>query len=124
MSIYEAWLDAKKREADAVEERRRIEDQLVQELRIPADLDGTSNHEAPGFAVKVVGRINRTIDADKLQELAQENGIHNFLGTLFRWKPEINAAVWKATDKKVTDCLARAITAKPGRPSFTITKKD
>lgn len=124
MSIYEAWIDAKRREAEAVEERRRIEDQLVQELHIPESLDGTSNHEACGFTIKVVGRMNRTVDSEKLQEIAAENGLSDHLGNLFRWKPEINAAAWKASAATITGPLSAAITTKPGRPSFTISKKD
>jgi hypothetical protein len=33
-------------------------------------------------------------------------------------------AVWKAADEAITKPLAAAITAKPGRPSFTITRKE
>jgi hypothetical protein len=55
-----------------------------------------------------------------VQELAAEHGLTDHLSTLFRWKPEINMAIWKASDERITRPLAGAITAKPGRPSFTI----
>ena len=71
-------------------------------------------------AREVVGRIDRKVDADKVQELAAEHGLTDHLSTLFRWKPEINMAIWKAADESITKPLAAAITAKPGRPSFTI----
>ena len=58
--------------------------------------------------------------ADKVQELAAEHGLTDHLSTLFRWKPELNMAIWKSSNESITRALAPAITAKPGRPSFTI----
>jgi hypothetical protein len=94
------------------------------ELALPANLDGTSNFDRDGYAVKVVGRINRKIDSDKLQALAAEHGLADHLPSLFRWKPEINATAWKAAAATITQPLLDAITSTPGRPSFTITRKD
>ena len=56
-------------------------------------------------------------------ELAAEAGLSDQLAHLFRWKPELNMSAWKAADESITTPLAGAITAKPGRPSFSITKK-
>lgn len=117
------WLAAKEAERDATEIRRAIEDQLIEVLRVPPSLDGTENYEADGFKVKIVGRLNRKIDADKLQELAIENDLYAHLSTLFRWKPEINAKAWNSADERITKPLLDAITTTPGRPSFTITKE-
>ena len=78
--------------------------------------------ELDGFTVKIEGRINQKIDADKLQVLAAEAGISEHLSSLFRWKPEINAKVWNAASNAVTQPLLGAITSTPGRPTFTITK--
>lgn len=117
------WLAAKEAERDAIEIRRAIEDQLIEALRVPQSLDGTENYEGDGFKVKVVGRLNRKIDADKLQELAIENDLYAHLSTLFRWKPEVNLKAWNAADERITKPLLDAITTTPGRPSFTITKE-
>lgn len=117
------WLAAKEAERDATEIRRAIEDQLIEALRVPQSLDGTENYEAEGFKVKIVGRLNRKIDADKLQELAIENDLYAHLSTLFRWKPELNLKAWNAADERITKPLLDAITTTPGRPSFTITKE-
>jgi hypothetical protein len=86
-------------------------------------LEGTLNFDADTYKVKIEGRINRKINADKLQELAAENGLSDHLASLFRWKPEINAFAWKAAKPEITTPLLDAITATPGRPSFTITKE-
>jgi len=124
MNIYQQWQDAKAREAEATAERREIEDQMVAQFNVPSTLDKTANFEADGYKVKIEGRINRRINSDKLQEIAIEHGLMAHLECLFRWKPEINAAVWKSTDPAITTPLLDAITSTPGRPSFTIVKKD
>ena len=114
------WLEAKEAERVAVEKRRDLEDSMRKVASIRDDTEGTETLTLEGFRVKVVGRIDRKVDADKVQELAAEAGLTDHLSTLFRWKPEINMAIWKASDERITRPLAGAITAKPGRPSFTI----
>ncbi len=114
------WLEAKEAERVAVEKRRDLEDSMRKVASIRDDTEGTETLALEGFRVKVVGRIDRKVDADKVQELAAEHGLTDHLSTLFRWKPEINMAIWKAADESITKPLAAAITAKPGRPSFTI----
>lgn len=121
--IYHRWLTAKKAEAAAVAERRELEDQMVKEFGIAKDLDGTTKVEADGFVIKIEGRINKKIDADKLQVLAAEAGLSEHLSSLFRWKPEINAKAWGAAADAVTGPLLGAITSTPGRPTFSITQE-
>jgi hypothetical protein len=106
-----------------VAERRELEDDMVKEFSLPKDLDGTVNQEVDGYKIKIEGRINKKIDADKLQVLAFEAGLSEHLSSLFRWKPEINARVWNAACDAVTAPLLGAITSTPGRPTFTITKE-
>lgn len=121
-TLYQRWLDAKKLEAAAVTERRQLEDQMAAEFAIPKDLDGTMKREIDGYVIKMEGRINKKIDADKLQMLAAEAGLSEHLSSLFRWKPEINSKVWNAAADAVTKPLLDAITSTPGRPTFSITK--
>jgi hypothetical protein len=119
------WSDAKQDEAIAVARRRTIEDRLVELLAIPEGKEGTTNAATEqGYAIKVVGRLNRKIDTDRLQELAAEHGISEHLSSLFRWSADINAAAWKAAAQTITAPLLGAITTTPGRPSFTITRKE
>lgn len=120
-TLSASWLIAKQAEADAIANRRFIEDQLASIANVSADLDGTETLEAGQYTVKIVGRIDRKVDADKLQEIAIEHGLMDHLSSLFRWKPEINATAWKQADPTIVRPLADAITAKPGRPSFKIT---
>lgn len=119
------WLESKEKERMAVEARRIYEDQMLKIIAIAEDFEGTKNSMTDaGLEIKVVGRMNRKVDADKLQDIAAEHGLTDHLATLFRWKPEINATAWKASDESITSPLQDAITTTPGRPSFSITKKD
>ena len=123
MNLYQLWILSKDAEKTAIENRRNIEDQLVAALGIEKTLDGTQNIETEGYKVKVVGRLDRKVNADKLQDLAAEHGLTQHLSSLFRWKPEVNASAWKSTDPLITAPLQDAITTSNGRPSFTITKE-
>jgi len=118
------WLAAKEAEREAVEDRRRIEDRIKSLVGVAENLEGTETVEPDQFTIKIVGRIDRKVDGDKVQELAAEYGLTDHLSSLFRWKPEINMAAWKAADESITRPLSAAITAKPGRPSFTIIHKE
>jgi hypothetical protein len=118
------WLRAKQQEEDATADRRDIEDHIKKLATIAENLEGTETVDPGRFEIKIVGRIDRKVDGDKVQELAAEFGLTDHLAKLFRWKPEINMAIWKAADESITKPLAGAITAKPGRPSFKIIPKE
>ena len=111
------WVEAKAAEERAKLKRRDAEDQLNKLI------DTSKTQEIGRYKVNVSVRINQSINADLLQEIAKEHGLSDMLSTLFRWKPEVNANEWKKADAKITAPLSRAITATPGRPSFTITKE-
>lgn len=123
-SLAAKWLEAKEQERMAIERRRIIEDQIAVELVLPVDIDSTMTFTPGKYVIKTVGRLNRKVDSERLQELAAEAGLTDHLSTLFRWKPEIDMKAWKATDPSITSALADAITVTPGRPSFTITTKE
>ena len=118
------WESAKAAEAKAVAIRRAIEDELTELLALPKDLDGSKNENVGQYKIKVTGRLDRKINSDRLQELAQEAGLSDHLGSLFRWKPEINMTAWKAAHDSITAPLLDAITTTAGRPSYAITRKD
>jgi hypothetical protein len=127
MSVRELcadWIECKATEKAATDHRRDIEDELTRRLEIAETLDGTTRPEVEGYAVKVTGRIDRKVDAEKVQELAAEHDLTDELSRLFRWKPEINMATWKSYPETITKILSPAITAKPGRPSYTIESKE
>lgn len=127
------WIAAKEAERIAQETRRQLEDEMAREFGFTMVDEGTQNFEsvdpsgAKGahgkpitYKVKIVGRMNRKVNGDELQDLAREAGLEQFLTTLFKWEPDLRLAAWKATDKSITDKLAGAITTTPGRPSFSV----
>ena len=122
--LAQSWMQLKEAEKEATETRRKVEDMLKSLLGVSENLEGTETASPDGYVIKVIGRIDRKVDADLLQELAAEHGLSEHLPSLFRWKPDLNMTAWKAADESITKPLSQAITAKPGRPSFSITKAE
>jgi len=122
--IYDKWIKLKEDERLVTQYRREIEDELIQHFKIPESLEGTKNFDDNGYQIKIVGRMTRKVDSEKLQELAADNGLSEHLHNLFRWTPEINASAWRSTDESITKVLEQAVTTKPARPSFTISIKE
>ena len=119
------WLEAKQAERISIERRRDAEDKLLSLLGIAENMEGTETVETDsGYKLKIVGRMNRKVDGDRVQEIAAEEGLTEHLPSLFRWKPEVNMSAWKNADEKITTPLLGGITTTPGRASFTITAKE
>jgi len=122
--LVRLWESSKLAEADAMQKRRRFEDLIVEALEIPESLDGTENFDIGQYKLKIVGRLNRKIDAEKLAEIAKEYGLSDHLQSLFRWKAEMNVTAWKSAAEAITRPLLDAVTTEPGRPSFSIQIKE
>lgn len=121
LELSQAWLELKEAEREATDRRRNVEDMMLSLIGVPETLDGTANVTLDeGIQIKVIGRMNRKVDTDKLQEIASAHGLTEHLWSLMRWKAEINSTVWKATAESITAPLLGAITTTPGRPSFTV----
>ena len=107
-------------EARITDMRRAAEDAILAAVGASEATEGVETHEVEGYTIKVYGRMNRKVDADRLQELAAEAGLTEHLADLFRWKPEVNLAAWKKAATSITTPLAAAITTTPGRPSVAV----
>ncbi len=117
--IFDAELAA----ARAQTEIDRLKAELVELAGISQDDDGAhALGDVGGYKVTITCKINRTVDGDKLQSVAYDNGLSDHLSNLFRWKPSINMAAWRAADSSITAPLLSAITAKPGKPAVKIEK--
>jgi hypothetical protein len=118
------WIEAKQAEREAIELRRDMENRLLSLIGIAENMEGTETVETDGgYKLKIVGRMNRKVDGNRVQEIAAEEGLTEHLASLFRWKPEINMAAWKNAKEAITTPLLGGITTTPGRASFTITKE-
>ena len=124
MSLVTDWLEAKETERKAIEARRFAEDAMVAEYRLNPQDDGTHTFEEGIYKVKISVRHTKKVDAELLQELAQEHGFEDILPHAFRWKPEIVACVWDKLEPEVRNILNDAITTTVSRPSFSIDKKE
>ena len=121
-NLIESWITEKEIERAASENRRYIEDALIDALGVDSNVEGSKTFEIDQFKVKTTARMTRKIDSDKLQEIASEHGLSEHLGDLFRWSPAINAKAWNSADKEMIAPLLDAITTKPARTSFSIEK--
>jgi len=120
MSVYQEWIAAKAEEAAARNKRIDAEKAILAEFAWPETKEGTSNFEVDGYKVKITGRISRKVDVDAVRDIAIEHGLEGHLQRLFRWKADINASTWKATDESITGPLLGGIESKPGKPAITI----
>lgn len=121
MNKYQEWLDAKAAENAAKEKRQKIEDEMLIGWNVDTALEeGTKSFKEDSFKVKITFRQNRKVDADKIREIAIENGSEEHLKSLLRWKAELNKKVWDSSSDEITGPLMAAITTTPGRPSFAI----
>jgi hypothetical protein len=118
--LYAKWLDLKEAERSIVEQRREIEDQMVESMTIDTTANSAKTMVDGGYKVTVTTRLSKRVDSDALQEIARDNGLFEHLQYLFRWKPEIDAKAWKSADQSITKPLLGAITTTPSRPSFKI----
>lgn len=119
-ALSSMWIVAKNAEATAVADRRNIEDRIREIVGLEGDAEGTTTLKVESYKVKITNRLDRKVDAEKVQDIAAEHGLTLHLSSLFRWKPEINMSAWKSADQSITGPLLGAITTKPGRPSFSI----
>ncbi|NCC97526.1 MAG: hypothetical protein EOM02_11935 [Synergistales bacterium] len=106
--------------AEAKQRKDELEQKIVDLSGLSPHFEGTHPMEAGRFAIKVKGKINRRVDGDALQKVAQEAGLFDYLSKLFRWKPEINKREWDKASPEVTNVLAQAVVATPAKPSIEI----
>lgn len=123
-SLAAEWEVAKDEERRATARRREAEDKLADAMKLAKNMEGTIKEITQLYEIKVAGRLDHKIDSAKLQALAEEAGLTEHLSSLFRWKPEINMAAWKAAHEAITGPLLDAITTTASRPSFSITRKN
>lgn len=117
------WLELKSLETRAKNERSEIETQLLELCGIDEAEEGTKTIDCQGYSIKATCKLATKVDANVLIEAAHENGLSDHLETLFRWKPELNLRAWRSSSEAITKPLSVAITTKPSKPGFKITKK-
>lgn len=116
---------AKAAETEATLRRNKAENAV---LALAGELPKEGTHRLPaGNLVAVIQTsIRRTVDADKLSEIAPQ--IPEAIGKrLFRWKPELETRELRyleANEPQLYSIVAAAITAKPAKPSIRLERKE
>ena len=114
-TLISQWVTEKSVESNARKCRLHLEKQITQLISVDETKEGTTNVNE---VFQVVVRHSRSVDADKLQELAHQHGLTHHLGGLCRYKVELNKKAWDAASDEITGPLAEAITIKPAKPTF------
>lgn len=117
-NLSEQWLECKTLERDAAERRRIIEDQMRKSMKIEDSEEGTVSTLVGPYKIKANCRINRKIDPEKFLLLANDAQVD--ISKFTRWKCELIMSEWRKQDVAVQHELSQAITAEPGRPTFSI----
>lgn len=118
------WRRLKNKEDDARRQRRECEDQIAMLAGAQEGQTGTKNADTGIYKVRISGKVSTTVDGDKLQQVAADNGLTDSLRHLFRWKPSIDKTEWDKAPESVKRPLLQAMTTKAGRSSFTIEPKE
>ena len=113
---------AKADESAAQKARLQAEAALLAAIVDPLPTEGTTRVAAGAYKVTVRTSVSRSIDQEKLQELAKQ--IPEAVGKrLFRWKPELEMRELRYlqdNEPGMYSVLAEAITAKPAKPSVSV----
>ena len=117
-SLSEQWLEAKEIEREAAERRRAIEDQMRKAMHLTGEEEGSVKQKLNNCVVKANCRINRRIDVEKFLHIANAN--HIDVTTFTRWKAELVMSAYRDLPAETKAALAPAITAEPGRPTFSV----
>ena len=114
---------AKQAEADAIADRREVEEQIVAAIGELPD-EGTAKAEAGDYVIKVTCSLSRRVDTNKLDELISSGAIRPEIGKrLVRWKPELETRELRyleANEPDLYTVAAQAITAKPSKPAVKV----
>ena len=122
-SLLSDWEGFKEAETVATQKRREIEEKLHELLGHNGHGSKTFNLPSD-YKITVTNNVTRQVDNDKLQDIAGQHGWTEYLSLLFRWKPIIDLASWQLAPPEVKDALGEAITTKPSRPQFKITRTE
>ena len=118
---------AKKSEAAAKKIRMDLEDKLLAHPSVKKHLavEGTKTFSIKGgCGFKIVGKLNRNVDQDKIQGDDWSKLPVEIRETIFRWKAELNLAPFKALDKmnpKMAIKVGKFFVVTPGRSTISVT---
>lgn len=118
--LAQAYQVLKEQESHLKVEMQTISDQLVE--LVGTKEEGSVSAKTDAFKVTVTGKLNRSLDADKVQALASTLPAPLY-NRLFKFKPSLDLKEMRYVQNNEPDFwahIAPAITAKPGKPSLKV----
>lgn len=116
--LVAARIAAKRREEEAVEERRNLDEQIASLMRDSSKAESAISQKLDGYKITCTYGISRTVDKDKLQ--ADWDKIPAAAQAAFRWKPEVAVSELKKLNGADAAVAAAYITAKPAAPQIKV----
>ena len=123
-SLFKELYEAKQQEDIFKAKRTALEEQIALTWGIPQEWEGSHMEKTDEFKVKISRRMNLKIDADALTDIAHKHDLGSFLGTLFKWKPELDKKQWDKADENIKAAFAESMTKTPGKVSVSVEKID
>ena len=119
-----AALDAARTAEQEASKARLAAEEAVLALVGDLPAEGTTRREAGQYEAVITTSIRRSVDADKLSEIASSSAIPEAIGKrLIRWKPELVTRELRYVENnepEIYATIAQAITAKPGKPAVKL----
>lgn len=114
-----AWKSAKSDEQAANARRLEIEEQIVEAF--PLGIEGIETIEDGGYKIKVVHKLNRSVDTKALQ--TRWESLSTFARDVFTWKADVSKPLLVKLQENHPDLylqVAPFITTKPAKPSIAV----
>lgn len=112
------WRSAKREEDKARNHRIEIEQAIV--ARTGCRDEGSATHEAGEYKVRVTGKLNRTLDADRWREI--EHTIPEAMRPV-EYVPKLDTKGLRYLENNEPETfaqVAQALVTKPGKPSVEV----
>lgn len=123
LELTQRLYEVKEEETAVKNKRLQIEEQLTEALNIPDQWEGSKTMKVDRFKVNVSRKMNTRIDKSLIL-FAGEKGLTEYLGKIFRWKPELDKKQWDSSDENIRAAFSEVVVQTPGKPSFTVTVND
>jgi len=122
-NLVEKWIELKKQEAAVVEQRRKIENQLL-ELKGLTELDkSTEIYRDDNIVLTARPSVSYAVDQKALSDRINSDPEFSKLAEmLFRKKYELNLDAYKFSAPESVKPILPFVTAKYLRPTFTLTE--
>lgn len=117
------WMEIKKQLATLSTMEKEMRNNLMA-LFINPPLEGTVNRTVGAYKLKVSFGLERKIDMTAYDALKNDAMWANVPNTIIRWKPELEAKVFKGLKGEPLLFVESLLTTKPKSPTVTVERVD